>query len=74
MRQRFLTVYDYGTGGVWQWIIAESPEQITAKYPQLTVLKEMPTWWQERPMTSLRSYDIDDKPDDVLLAISREKT
>ena len=66
MRQRFLTVYDYGTGGVWQWITADSSAQILAKYPKLRVFAQPPAWWEERSMPELLTYDIDDEPDNVL--------
>jgi hypothetical protein len=71
MRQRFLTAYDYGTGGVWQWITADSAEQIASKYPQLTVVNEIPKWLDERTKANLRSYDIDDEPEGVLRSISQ---
>lgn len=70
MRQPFLTCYDYGMGGIWQYIVADSREQITSKYPQLTVFSEPPTWWYERPIPNLRSYDIDAEPQDILKSLS----
>ena len=66
MRQRFLTVHDYGTGGIWQYITADSPEQIKAKYPKLTVFTEPPSWWKDRPLTNLDTHDIDDAPTEWL--------
>ena len=73
MRSRFLTVYDYGTGGVWQYITADSIEQITTKYPKLTVLVEPPAWWSERPIQNLRTYDIDAEPTDFLKSLAEGK-
>jgi hypothetical protein len=66
MRRRFLTVYDYGTGGIWQYITADSPEQLAAKYPKLTVLIDPPPWWKERPLRDLKTCDIDAEPTEFL--------
>jgi len=68
MPHQFLTVYDYGMGGVWQWITAESKEQILAKYPALHVYERgtFPEWWSERGFEIKRTYHIDDPPDKVL--------
>ena len=72
MRQRFLTVHDYGMGGIWQYIIADSPDQITAKYPGLTVFVEPPPWWQDRPLKNLATYDIDAEPTEWLQTMMRK--
>ena len=66
MSRRFLTVYDYGQGGVWQWISAESKEQIQALYPALHVYETLPDWWSERGFEVERSYSLDDPPDEIL--------
>ncbi len=66
MRRSFLTVHDYSMGGIWQYITADSPEQIIAKYPKLTVFVDPPEWWRDRPLKDLRTYDIDDEPTEWL--------
>ena len=66
MRLRFLTVYDYSMGGTWQYITADSPEQIRAKYPRLIVFLEPPPWWKERPIDNLLTYDVDAEPTELL--------
>lgn len=40
--RKFLVCYDYGMGGVWAPVIATSPEQILADYPELTVFAAKP--------------------------------
>ena len=40
----FLVVYDYGQGGVWGYVLARSSNQISARFPELTVVDEPPTW------------------------------
>jgi len=61
MKQRYLVCYDYGQGGVWAYIAATSPEKITDKYPQLTVVTERPPWMTDKdePGESM-TFDIDD--------------
>jgi hypothetical protein len=72
MRSRFLTIYDYGTGGVWQFFSAESAEQILSKYPQLKVIDTWPTWLTEDESSQTRTYDIDAPPDSFLVAFVKE--
>lgn len=64
-KQRFLTVYDYGSGGVWQYVHAESPEQIMAKYPALEIVNSEPSWLTAHHQ-KLREYDIEAEPDHVM--------
>src|SRR3954471_11998668 len=44
MRQRYLVAYDYGQGGLWGYIYAESGAEIEARYPELTVVEVEPEW------------------------------
>jgi hypothetical protein len=37
-KRPFVVVDDYGTGGMWGLIAAESAEAITRRYPQLRVI------------------------------------
>lgn len=41
----YLACYDYGTGGVWLYVEAESAEALLARYPALSVIDEQPPWW-----------------------------
>lgn len=63
VKQRFLVVYDYGMGGVWAYVEAESAEEIVEKFPELSVVSETPAWMSEKDRQSLlaRTYDIDEK-------------
>lgn len=44
MKQRFLVVDDYGMGGIWAYLWAESEREIREKYPTLQIIKEAPDW------------------------------
>jgi hypothetical protein len=63
VRKRYLVVYDYGQGGVWAYITAESPEQITDRFPDLSVVEATPDWMTDEVRKNLEarmSFDIDD--------------
>ena len=44
MKKRFLVVHDYGTGGAWAYVRAESADTITSNFPALTIVPETPEW------------------------------
>lgn len=44
MKQRYLVVYDYGTGGLWAFIRAGSRDAILSKFPQLEIIDQRPEW------------------------------
>ena len=72
MPQRFLTVYEYGSGGVWQYFIAPSANEIRTKYPALTVVQTIPAWLEdEERRTPLREYDINCEPDNFLTELAK---
>lgn len=65
MKKRYLAVYDYGTGGVWLYIYAQTQKDIVDKYPELTVVEEPPTWMGEKEMELISqemTFDIDKEP------------
>jgi|EndMetStandDraft_4_1072995.scaffolds.fasta_scaffold45569_2 hypothetical protein len=43
-KQEFAVCYDYGTGGLWWLIEADSPDQLRSLSPELTVFDPMPAW------------------------------
>ena len=59
----FLCCYDYGMGGIWLYIHARKPEEITAKYSELKVVQDRPPWMtaDDEPGASM-TFDIDDEP------------
>ena len=71
MKQRFLTIYDYGTGGVWQYVHAEDEAQVLARYPALQIVKEQPAW-VSKLSKPLREYDIDAEPDSVMARFTKK--
>ena len=71
---RYLTVYDYGMGGVWTFIIAPSPDAITEKYPQLAIVSEPPPWMVERGVEKTRVLRLDDADDPFLASLRSAAT
>jgi hypothetical protein len=76
MKRPYLTVYDYGQGGVWAVIYARSKEDILRKYPTLKVIDKRPAWmtdqWYEK-IHSNRSCDIDDEPSGWFAMIKKDE-
>ena len=71
-QNRYLTVYDYGMGGVWTFILAPSADAITEKYPQLEVVSEPPPWMVEEGIEKTRVVHLDDADDPFLAALRTE--
>lgn len=62
MRQAFLTLYDYGAGGVWAYVRAQSAEEIRAKFRDVTVYSDPPAWMTDAHRQSIEArgvYDIE---------------
>jgi hypothetical protein len=75
MKAKYLTVYDYGTGGVWAIIAAPSRNDIAAKYPMLKVFDDPPGWMSQSQYTEIlltSSFDLDDEPPNWLKAAMKE--
>jgi hypothetical protein len=72
-KQRFLFIYDYGTGGVWGLVAAENATQVVATYPELTLVSERPAWMDDvlfAQIESTMSFDVS-APSGWLLELKR---
>jgi hypothetical protein len=64
MKRPFLVCHDYGMGGLWAFMLAESEDDITGRFPSLVVVTERPSWMDETEEENLRrtmTVDIDDE-------------
>jgi len=64
-RKEFLVLYDYGQGGLWAIIRAETAQRIRDRYPQLQVFEERPSFLCADVLADLQrkpTADIDDPP------------
>ncbi len=60
--KKLLAYIDYGTGGIFFWVMAESPQQLSLRYPKVQILDCAPTWMDYKEVQKLESpriYDID---------------
>jgi hypothetical protein len=61
----YFALYDYGQGGLWVIIAANSAEQIRARYPMLQVFEGEPPTLDSAAIAAIRqagTQDIDDVP------------
>jgi hypothetical protein len=68
----FLVCYDYGQGGVWAYLRAETAAEIQAKYPELTLFETPPSWMGPSELSKLRAsmvLDVNDEEHSFLRAI-----
>ena len=74
---KYLVVYDYGQGGVWAFVTADSADQIRQEFPELTIFEQAPAWMTkevhdeiERTMT----FDIHGSQPGLLANIRRNRS
>jgi DNA-binding CsgD family transcriptional regulator len=54
MTRRYLALYDYGSGGVWLYVLGDSRRQIAALFPELEVFAEPPSWMSPEELQRIR--------------------
>ena len=63
-KKPFLFVDDYGTGGIWVYVTAETPSDVIKKYPGLKHVTSKPSWLAEHEKQhSLPVYDLEANPE-----------
>jgi hypothetical protein len=72
---KFLTCYDYGTGGIWRYVLAESAQEIVTKYPELEVIDLVPEWMDQDAINNLNELttDLNDNSNEFLNAVVVER-
>jgi hypothetical protein len=76
MKRPFLTVYDYGQGGVWRVIVARSEDEIASRYPQLKVLDGPPDWMSAEKLGEIEAdstVDIDEAREPFLASLRKHR-
>ena len=64
-RKEFFVLYDYGQGGLWAVLRADSADQIRQRYPSLQIFETAPSMLSRELLAEIRrtdSFDIDDPP------------
>jgi hypothetical protein len=75
-KAEYLVCYDYGMGGLWGVFLARTPDEITAMYPELTVVSERPKWMTDPEYQGLRDrelHDIDGAPWGILNVVIEDR-
>ena len=68
-RSSFLTLYDYGHGGIWTIVRADSEDEIREAYPELEVMPRPPPWMTSDHLKLIRTVDFRDAEDPFLSSI-----
>ncbi len=58
-KKRYLVLHNYGQGGVWAYLLAESPQQIAERFAELEVVEERWPWMTDAFLAELQTVDID---------------
>jgi hypothetical protein len=77
MKSEYLACYDYGTGGAWAYLLADSAAQIRERFPELQVVTDRPNWLsdeQDRLLHERMTIDINDTDNAFLAALLRQRT
>lgn len=70
-----LVCLDYGKGGVWAFVLAESEGEIRRRLPALTIVYERPPWLDNDKEARIRermTVDIDDTSHSFIIAASAD--
>jgi hypothetical protein len=75
-KSRFLVLYDYGQGGVWAYVWARSPMEITEIFRDLVVVEKQPDWMGASDIARIdetMTFDVDRlAPSDWIIRLLRE--
>ena len=71
-KRPYLACDDYGMGGIWIYLDARSPQEISDTYPELTVFEEPPPFLTTDQLERIDAelhFDIDEPPGDYLASL-----
>jgi hypothetical protein len=71
--KKHLVVYNYGQGGLWAFIHANSAQEIEDLYPELKVVDQMPSWMTPEMASRLEECDLEDRPGGFLAGLLQER-
>ena len=74
---KYLVMYDYGQGGVWAFVRADSTDQIRQEFPELTVFEQAPVWMTKEILDEIErkmTFDISKNQSGLLADIRRSRT
>ncbi len=71
MKRGYLVLHDYGMGGIWAYVLAESEDRVRREFPDFKVVPEPPSWMTEQVLSDVKkrlTLDVDDANSDKPLA------
>ena len=74
--ERFLVCYDYGTGGLWDIVLADSADQIRKLYPEVIVFEEPPAWMEPEDLAKIEAQEpigLEGKPEGLFKSVWADK-
>ncbi len=74
-KREFLGVYDYGMGGIWYVILAESIKDVQRRFPFFKVFDSPPKFITKDDLSRIRieNFQDIDQPDSNYLSIIRDE-
>jgi len=74
--KKYLICYDYGTGGVWKSLLAESKQLILVKYPEFNIVESKPAWMDDNQYSDIMAMPLrlDDENNEFLNAIINDRS
>jgi hypothetical protein len=76
MKKPFLVLYDYGQGGAWADLLADSPSEITRKWPELQVVETPPQGMSREVLERIRresTFDVNDDREGFFSSILEQR-
>jgi hypothetical protein len=58
-KQRYLIGYDYGQGGLWAYVLAESAQQVADRFPFVKMVPERFEWMTDAFLADLQTFDVE---------------
>lgn len=75
-KKTFLVCYDYGMGGLWGLLSAQSESDIRRIFPELSIFQERPRWMKDEQYVRIvekQRHDIDETPKGMLKAVIEDR-
>jgi hypothetical protein len=75
MKSKFLVLHDYGQGGVWAYLLADSADEIRRAFPALRVFDQPPSWMKKEDLDAVNksmTIDMANRADPFLAALPKD--
>lgn len=69
---KFLIRYRYGKGSLWAFVIADSAEQVDARFRDIEIYDGPPDWFDDELEAVIQTYPIDEPAGWLPLVVRRQ--